>query len=277
MTRETKICIRCTKTLSAKSFYSDRNPLIHESFGICKSCGKDYVKEENLTTLYDLLQTMNVPYLKDYWSKAVNSESDTLGNYLKNLNSLNQNKDLKFSDSNDMSKKSSQVENLDNEDFKISPLMIKRWGRTYDIEEYIRLEEIFERMGGYGEIDSVQEYLLINVCKTQLVADMALEEGDHAKFEKMIGTLSKLMGDANIKPVQVKANAENGSKMKSWGEWVLLIEENEPIDEEDTSFKDKIFVRKYLDTFFFKQMKRVLGLATDKDVEDINKTTDGKL
>lgn len=278
MTKDTKTCLCCTKTLSSASFYSHRNPLINEKFGICKNCGKSFVDEEDLTTLYKFLQTMNIPYLKEFWKKALDSTSDTLGTFLKNLNSLKQNSKLEFVDSDDMTNKSSQAESLtDYSNFTITPAMLKRWGRSHDIEDYVQLEDTFERMGGYGDIDSIQESLLINVSKTQWMANVALEDGDHAKYEKMMNTLSKLMGDANIKPVQVKANAENGSKMKSWGEWVSLIEEKEPIDELDVSFKDKAFVQKYLDTFFFKQIKRVFGRATDEDVNDINKAKDGKL
>lgn len=278
MTRDKLTCIGCASNYAVSSFYSHRNPLIHESFGICKKCVKKNVQEDKIETLHDYLRTANIPYLKEYWKKAYDGSTETIGTYLKNLNSLSQNKELVYADSDDTSSKSSQVESLVNDDnFEVTKTIVKRWGRNYDLEDYIMLEEIFENFGGYQTEDTIQLGLIVNICKTQMVANRALEDGDHTKYEKMMNVLSKLMGDANIKPVQIKSNVEEGSKMSSWGEWVQLIEEKEPIDELDTSFKDKGFVRKYLDLFFFTQVKRVFGRATDEDIDKLNKAVDGKL
>lgn len=278
MASEKLTCIICANSYAVSSFYSHRNPIIHESFGFCKKCVKREVKEDRIETLHTYLRTANIPYLKEYWKKAFDGVTETIGTYLKNLNSLNQNKELVYADSDDTTSKSSQVESIiDDDNFEVTKHIIKRWGRNFDVEDYIMLEEIFESFGGYETEDTIQLGLIVNICRTQLMANRALEDGDHAKYEKMINVLSKLMGDANIKPVQIKANIQEGAKMSSWGEWVQLIEEKEPIDELDTSFKDKGFVRKYLDLFFFTQIKRVFGRATDEDIERLNKAVDGKL
>ena len=278
MTREKLICLSCAKEYAVSSFYSHRNPLINEQFGFCKKCVKNNINQDQLDTLYLFLRTMNIPYLKEYWTKAYEGNTETIGTYLKNLNSLKQNKELTYADSDDMTIKTSKVETMvDYSNFEITNEMLRRWGRNHELEDYIMLEEIFETFGGYEAENNIQERLLINIAKTQWVANTALEDGDHAKYEKMMNVLSKLMGDANIKPVQIKANAQEGAKMSSWGEWVQLIEEKEPIDELDTSFKDKVFVRKYISTFFFTQIKRVFGRATDEDIEKLNKAIDGKL
>lgn len=278
MTREKLICLSCAKEYAVSSFYSHRNPLINEQFGFCKRCVKNNINQDQLDTLYLFLRTMNIPYLKEYWTKAYEGNTETIGTYLKNLNSLKQNKELTYADSDDMTVKTSKVETMvDYSNFEITNEMLRRWGRNHELEDYIMLEEIFETFGGYEAENNIQERLLINIAKTQWVANTALEDGDHAKYEKMMNVLSKLMGDANIKPVQIKANAQEGAKMSSWGEWVQLIEEKEPIDELDTSFKDKAFVRKYISTFFFTQIKRVFGRATDEEVEKLNKAMDGKI
>lgn len=279
LTREKLTCLSCAKEYAVSSFYSHRNPLINEKFGFCKKCVKKDVKEDQLDTLYNFLRTMDIPYLKEYWTKAYEGSTETIGTYLKNLNSLKQNKDLRYSDSDDMTVKTTKVETaIDYSDFNVTPSMIRRWGRNLELEDYIMLEEIFETFGGYqDDTDSIQHGLLTNISKTQWMANKALEDGDHAKYEKMMNVLSKLMGDANIKPVQIKANAQEGAKMSSWGEWVLLIEEKEPVDEQDASFKDNSFVRRYITTFFFTQIKRIFGRATDEEVEMLHKAMDGKL
>lgn len=277
LTRDKKTCLFCAKEYAISSFYSHRNPLINEQFGFCKKCVKGNVVEDEMETLYSFLRTMDIPYLKEYWTKAYEGSTETIGTYLKNLNSLKQNKELRYSDSDDMTAKTSQVESMvDYSSFEVTPAMLKRWGRNLDLEDYIMLEEIFETFGGYEAENNIQERMLVNISKTQWMANMALEDGDHAKYEKMMNVLSKLMGDANIKPVQIKAHEQEGAKMSSWGEWVKLIEEKEPIDELDDAFKDKSFVREYLETFFFGQVKRIFGRASEEDVEKINKAMDGK-
>jgi hypothetical protein len=103
------------------------------------------------------------------------------------------------------------------------------------------------------------------MAKTQWMANKAYEEGDHGKYEKMMKTLSTQMQDANIKPVQVKSASEDGG-FRSWGEIVKMIEETEPISDQQDEFKDVDGIYKYIDRWFITQMKRVFGKIKDEDI-----------
>jgi hypothetical protein len=263
---EKKTCLKCGNDYAVSSFYSHRNPLLHERFGFCKKCVKEYVSLDNMDTLYDFLRTMDIPYIKEMWKVANDSNNETIGTYFKNLNSLKQNKELRFKDSDDITGKTNKAElfDIDNEDFEITEEIIKRWGRNLEKDDYLFLEEEFDRLGGNEVETTIQESICKNMARTQWMGNKALEEGDHNKYEKMMKTLSTQMQDANIKPVQVKSASEDGG-LKSWGEWVRLIEETEPITEDQSEYEPK-FIKDYVERWFVTQMKRVFGKIKDEDI-----------
>lgn len=263
---EKKTCLKCGNDYAVSSFYSHRNPLLHERFGFCKKCVKGNVDLNSMETLYSFLRTMDIPYLKEFWKQANESDTETIGTYLKNLNSLRQNKELRFKDSDDISGKTNKAELLDiDTDFELTDDVVKKWGRNLEMEDYVFLEEEFENLGGDQAEDTLQERLFKNMAKTQWMANKAYEEGDHTKYEKMMKTLSTQMQDANIKPVQLKSSGEE-SGLKTWGEWVRLVEETEPISEVQENFKDVDGIHNYMQWFII-QLKRVFGKATDEDLQ----------
>lgn len=263
-------CLDCTGEYATSSFYSHRNSLINENFGFCKKCVRRIVKVDDMSTLYSILRTMDLPYLREAWIQANESDSETIGMYFKNM-SLKQNRHMRFKDSEDMAGKSTKAETIvdENEDFELTKQIIKRWGRNLELEDYISLEEEFENLGGHEAEDTVQERIIKNMAKTQWMANRAYEEGDVVKYEKMMKVLSSQMNDANIKPVQVK-NASQDGVLQSWGEWVRHIEEDEPIDELSKEFKDGKFMEGYADRFFITPIKRIFGRASEEDVDKLN-------
>lgn len=266
-----KTCLKCGKEYAVSSFYSHRNPLINDKFGFCKKCVKDYVDLNNMETLFDFLRTMDIPYLKDFWKQANESKNATIGTYFRSL-SLKQNSDLRFKDSDRLSGKTNSTELYDDENdtFDLTDSIIKRWGRSLELEDYMFLEEEFERLGGLEVEDTIQERLFKNMAKTQLMAEKALQEGDTNKYEKMMKTLSIQMNDANIKPVQVKSASQDGG-LNSWGEWIKLIEEKEPASTPETEKKyEPKFIKDYVERWFVTQMKRVFGIIKDEDIKKLD-------
>lgn len=266
-----KTCLKCGKEYAVSSFYSHRNPLINDKFGFCKKCVKDYVDFNNMETLFDFLRTMDIPYLKDFWKQANESKNATIGTYFRSL-SLKQNSDLRFKDSDRLSGKTNDTELYDDENdtFDLTDSIIKRWGRNLELEDYMFLEEEFERLGGLEVEDTIQERLFKNMAKTQLMAEKALQEGDTNKYEKMMKTLSVQMNDANIKPVQVKSASQDGG-LSSWGEWIKLIEEKEPASTPETEKKyEPKFIKDYVERWFVTQMKRVFGRIKDEDIKKLD-------
>lgn len=269
MSNGKKTCLHCGDDWAVSSFYSHRNPLIHERFGFCKKCVKNAIDLNDMDTLISFLRTMDIPYLKDFWKQANEAKTETIGTYFKNL-SLKQNRDLRFKDSDDVNGKTNKAElsEIDYEDFEITDAILRRWGRNLEFEDYIFLEDEFENIGGHEAETTIQERLFKNMARTQWMANSALEEGDHNKYEKMMKTLSSQMNDANIKPVQVKSASEDGG-LKSWGEWVKLVEETEPVTEVEGEFEPK-YIKDYIERWFIVQMKRVFGRIKDEDIKKLD-------
>lgn len=82
-TSEKKTCLKCGNDYAVSSFYSHRNPLLHERFGFCKKCVKGNVDLDDMETLYNFLRTMDIPYLKEFWKQANDADTETIGTYLK--------------------------------------------------------------------------------------------------------------------------------------------------------------------------------------------------
>jgi len=238
---------------------------LHERFGFCKRCVKSTVDLDNMDTLYSFLRTADIPYLKEFWKKANDADNETVGTYLKNLNSLRQNKELSFKDSDDITGKTNRAELIDiDTDFELTDAIVKKWGRNLEVEDYIFLEEEFETLGGNEADTTIQERLFKNMAKTQWMANKAYEEGDHTKYEKMMKTLSSQMNDANIKPVQIKSASQDGS-IASWGEWVKKVEETEPVSEDESEYEAK-YIKRYIERWFITQLQRVFGKIKDEDI-----------
>lgn len=266
-----KTCLKCGNNYALSSFYAHRNPLISETFGFCKKCTKKEVNLDDLDTLISFLQTMNIPYLKEFWKQANEAKTETIGTYFKNLNSLKQLQGLTFKDSDEVNGKTNQAElvEIEYKDFEVTDQVVRRWGRNLTKDDYVFLEEELQAyLSAYACETPVQMRLFQNMARTQWMANIALEDGDVNKYEKLMKTLSSQMNDASIKPVQENASANDGG-LNSWGEWVKLIEETEPVDELSEDFKDTSFIKKYINRFFFVQMKRVFGLIKDEDIEKL--------
>lgn len=223
-----------------------------------------------METLLDFLRTLNLPYHKKTWKIANESPNETVGTYIKNVNSLQQLNKLTFKDSDELEGKTNKSElgAIDWNGFEITDDMYIRWGRNHPKETYIQLETMFTRFGGKDCDNTIQETLAENMARTQLTANKALAEGDSATYDKMIKTLSMLMNDANIKPVQIKNVGDDG--ITSLGEWVRLLEETEPIDEIHKEFKDESRIMRYLDKYFFTQVKRVFNKASEEDIKKLS-------
>lgn len=262
------ICLVCSKEYAQSGFYKHKNPIINERFGFCKKCVVSEIKPDDMSTLYSYLRTMNIPYIKDNWKSANESKSETIGTYLKMVN-LKTYRDLEFEDGDSLSGKTNQQElrKIEMEDVSITEDVLRRWGRTLEEEDYIILEEEFNRLGGHDVDNLIEESTIKNIARTQWMANKALDEGDHVKYEKMIRILSTQMNDAEISPARMKKNKTNS--MESWAEWVAFIEKNEPVEEGEEDYEPK-YLSEYINRWFISQMKRIFGKTKDEDIKKMD-------
>lgn len=103
-------------------------------------------------------------------------------------------------------------------------LMLRlKWGKTYKVEEWVKLEQLYnEMMQSYdiqtaGHIDTLKL-----ICKTSLKANQLIDIGDVEGFQKMSKVYDNLMKSGKFTAAQNKA--ESGEYVDSIGELVAICE-----------------------------------------------------
>lgn len=150
---------------------------------------------------------------------------------------------------------------------KINNDMVERWGAGLREEDYMFLENKFNEFStAYQCKRPAEKMLLEQISKCLLRSDEALRNGDATGFEKMNTLISKLMNDANIKPIQEASLAEN--ETITWGTWIDKIENYRPIGEPSEQFKDVDKIKTYINKWFIGQMRKVFDLASEDNPND---------
>ena len=261
-------CINCNKEKVSTSFYSNRNPLLAPNMGLCKECAKSHF--EDLDSLHEILRILNVPFITERWSFVMASEkTDKMGDYLRQINSLPNWKGMTYKDSdmNINGQVSSTEDYLAQTDRGYQENM-KFWGnKKYTVEDFDFLNSIYDDLSQDRKPNSaMMKNAYKNIARTQLQAQKALEGGNAVEFDKLMKTLSNLMGDANVKPAQT--SVENNG-IESWGEWVRKIEETRPILAPTEEFIDVDGIGKYIRKWFTKHFERVFDLDNSPVEDDL--------
>lgn len=99
-----------------------------------------------------------------------------------------------------------------------------KWGRLYQLEEWISLEKFYQEMMESFDIQSAAHLdYLKKICKTSLKMDQAIDCGDVEGFQKLSKVYDSLMKSAKFTAAQNKA--ENAEYMDCLGEMITLCEE----------------------------------------------------
>ena len=166
-------------------------------------------------------------------------------------------------------KRNQRIEEVEIEKQKNSSVtgeMLRRWGKGLDEEDYLYLEDKYQELiNVYDHRSPIQRMLYENIARTQLEAENARRNGELAMYEKMMSTLSKLMGDSNLKPVQESGVNDDDA---SFGMFIKKIEDEEPIPEPLEEFKDVDGLRKYIEKWFVKPFAKIFDLDSEVEVED---------
>lgn len=268
-------CVKCHKTRAIPSFYSNRNPLLGEQVSLCKACAKEYYDvENNIEHLHDILRLLDVPFILERWNFCINSDKpDKLGEYLRQINSLPNWKDLHYKDSTKVGGEdiATQEDLLMQTDTQFQD-NAKFWGnKKYSIDDYEFLNEAYQELCQDRKPTTFSiKNSYKNIARTQLQAQKALEGGNSGEYDKLMKTLSTLMGDANIKGSQM--TGDNG--IESWGEMVRKIEEQRPCLTPSREFEDVDGIRAYVEKWFTKHFSRVFGIDNSPVSEDLGEEFD---
>lgn len=99
-----------------------------------------------------------------------------------------------------------------------------KWGRLYQLEEWIDLEKFYQEMMESFDIQNAAHLdYLKKICKTSLKMDQAIDCGDVEGFQKLSKVYDNLMKSAKFTAAQNKA--ENAEYMDCLCEMITICEE----------------------------------------------------
>lgn len=293
-------CTCCGSNKDKTAHFYLSNSKMYESndgrFHICKDCvalmfdmWANYYGDET-KALYRLTLILDTYYSDDLveiiYASSYRNNTSLIQEYFRKVNTMSQFKNKTSMDSEllDVTKSDFNMQDFkaaeedlnervlrkieqEEDESSITGEMLRRWGRGLDEEDYLFLEDKYQELiAVYDHRTPVQRMLYENIAKARLEGEKARRGGDLAMFEKMMSTLSKLMGDSNLKPVQESGVNDDDS---SFGLFIKKIEDEEPIPEAVGPFADVDGIGKYINQWFTKHLKWVLDLESeDFDVEE---------
>jgi hypothetical protein len=209
MKKDIKHCPGCDKDLTLDKFYNSKNTLMHLDglSNICKTCLKEKLDVSNIKNVYEVLRSLNLPFIYKYWQKAIASNNDTFGAYIRMVNGLKQLQNKTWDDSifSDESGESNQNSNMNNlkdslDNINIDEEVILRWGTNHEKEDYIKLENFYKEMKDKNCIETPQdEDYLKKLSMISLKMDKELEAGHYDEVKKLGDLYSKYMADSKFR------------------------------------------------------------------------------
>lgn len=225
-------CTNCKKEIAISNFYKSTSPMFpEEKATICKGCIAKLIDIDNMDSVYQVLQMLDVPFLKKYWDIANNTnDKNPWGAYITMCNSgINEFKGLRFKDS--------IYEDFDTErniptggsdvfsdlGFNKDELIYK-WGSGYDDEELKAFERKYEFLkDNYPQVTAMHTEALLIYIRYRVKEEFATASGDISQAEKWGKLADKASERAKINPSQLsKADLTGG--LNSFGEVGRAVE-----------------------------------------------------
>lgn len=140
-----------------------------------------------------------------------------------------------------------------------------RWGAGYSDRMYIELEDRLNYWFKRLEEDGVDtsgigiQGLLMQIVPTELEINRGRAAGEDV--DKKVNTLNTLLGSAMLKPNQRKATEQDtGLENTPLGVMGWIIEGKRPIAEPDEEFQDVNKIKKYVHTWVYGHLAKMVGL-----------------
>lgn len=271
-----KKCTSCGEELAitSENFYKSYSILYKKTYenriGICRKClfevFNEYKKKfkSELRAIYEICRLLDFYYSKDIYDMAVKQvkkrktepdKNSVCRIYFQKAVSLPQYKGKTFIDSE-------QYEIMEdytiNSDYEVTDDSVRLWGEGKSPADYKYLQDEYETLLTKYEHDSYsQEILFQEIAFQRLEIRKKRAKGDSVDKEQK--TLQDLLGSANIKPVQ--ENALMSNEQVTIGTLIKKFENEEPIPEPRPEWMSADWIKKYVTTWFFGGLARMMGKA----------------
>lgn len=223
------------------NFYKCSNPLNTNNgrYPICKDCLNEMIDPDNPTMLFKVLKDMDVAYIPELWEKCKNLHPENpFGNYMRNVNTLQQYKGKHFDSSQtvvtekDVAEIKAKVEKAHEESKDSSgrtPYERKKdlalfWGAGFNVTELDAMQKKYDKITeSYATPTQMHVENLKRYCKYSVKEDMALAADDATAAKNWGDLASKAAQAAKLNVAQMSAADLQGG-VNSFSEVVQAVE-----------------------------------------------------
>lgn len=286
MSSDTAICSRCGRKYSRrKGYFPVSYAILYKGTGyvpVCKDC---------IDTMYNtyLAQCNNAKdavrqmcrKLDLYWSESVydvverkSTTRTMMTQYITKINSVSyagKSYDDTLSEEgtlwnfNQVADDVSDYEDSDiqqNESLETPEEIITFWGSGYSDEMYRELEQRrqywMSKFPEGTELDVGTEALIRQICSLEL--DINRDRIAGKSVDKSVNALNNLLGSANLKPTQQKADGDSAQENTPFGVWIRRWETQRPVPDPDPELEDVDGIIKYISIWFLGHLCKMLGI-----------------
>jgi len=290
-------CTRCGRTYRHQrgNFLLSHSPIYRENNDfttVCKKCVEEMF-QFYVTALGDYRAAMrricmkfdiywsDKMYVAAYKSFSAGGSRSFPNTYTSKLNLMHV-QDKTFDDTLDEEKwlgASAKVDDLAQElgesgdDVNVPDDIIDFWGSGLAPSFYFELERRLKYWCGdrdRSELDVGEMAVIKQICI--LEATINRDAADGKPIEKSVNALNNLLGSANLKPIQKKADeakaAEKAAEAKAaselertpFGVWIKRWEDSEPVPEPDPELQDVDGIVRYISIWFLGHLCKMLGI-----------------
>lgn len=271
-------CFKCREPKGQNDYYESRSVIFIgvKKLPICKECVNDlyiyYLEKykDKKDAMYKLCEKLDMPFHHAIFNKASEKTGkDISKHYFRVLNSFRDKNSYAddFDGGESIVVKPDSLSNIESEDFEINEEITVQWGRGMENWEYEFLEkELYNLKTDFECEDYGMEMIMRDIAFINLEIYKSRQQ-ERKDVSKLIETRSKLMNDANLKPVQSTGASQN--EKLSFGVFIKKWENEKPIKRD---LDDEM--KKYIDTFMVGHLAKMQGYnneATklyDKSIKD---------
>lgn len=232
------------------NFYATKNKMFTDGkMPICKTCIKEMINYNDIKTIHTLMRQLDIPFLIDLWEKCEEGKTDTLGTYIRQLNSLPQYATMTWDDSvfeysnnenkteeENKSKRRKNPYEID-EDSRYN--LIDKWGLGYSDDELYLFEKKYNLLkNNYPEKTALHRESLLTYIRYRVKEEISTARGDVAEAQKWGALADKASEKAKINPNQLsKADLSGG--LNGFGELSRAVEKAVDMYEILPRFKER--------------------------------------
>lgn len=108
------------------------------------------------------------------------------------------------------------------------------------------------------ELDVGTEALIRQICSLEL--DINRDRIAGKSVDKSVNALNNLLGSANLKPNQQKADGDSAQENTPFGVWIRRWETQRPVPDPDPELEDVDGIIRYISIWFLGHLCKMLGI-----------------